>query len=932
MGRFIVIEHSMTGVTGHYWHYANSIAEAAEAKGYATVIVANRSFSASTPSRIKVVPWFSVDWADVPNPSLLTKVKTWAKWFRSLFRRLYPVIVPYIAAFILTFAARGAIVLLFGYSAILGLVPGTESLLKRVTQLILRLDRLASGQSSIRLLKVLARKALVPIRWLLLAIVLLAAIALAPVLLVLTLFAGVEKNKIGLPGRFVSELDGIFKHLRVTSNDHIFLPTIGTSQLADLWSYLSTSGVRADFHIVLRRDLLEPLSNLDADRPLPNVLDAFARSGCFNNRVKFYVDTEDLQKQYHAVGGLQFALLPIPPGHEPSSQARQDKSGVINVTYLGNARTEKGFQHLANVVWATFVEIPEGVRFTIQANLNAPHADKAIDKARTALSRYPKSQVDLRTQPLDKDEYSLLLAESDIVLLPYSKFDYRNRSSGILVEAIAAGKVVVIPSATSLESMSAGHAAVVYDQEADIGRAVVKAAKDFAALSEKAKETADAFRAFHSAENAFRIIEDRFTDEPAPDWAVVTLEKHSARFSGSERGVIEQIKRLQETGLRIELWVADRESFLECKVDSSQIFNRFAVFGVDKVAFLNFKPALVPAPDRRLRPNVFDNLEHMERFSLTSAMKAALASNPPKLAIGNYIFSRPIIDQMRQFTAGRTRYICEMHDLQSIQTAYYRHKLCGTPNLVDDEELTAEIAAADGFDKVIAITENEFRQMAARMNPAKLVNLAVEVSVPQGIETPFPETAIDLLFVGSLHRPNVDGINWFYRNVFRPRLDGLKLHVVGTVCKAVAAELSADPDVILHGQVADLSQMYAPARIVIAPIFDGAGMSVKTLEAFAYGKAFVGTSLSLRGLDDLPVTACDDAASFAAEILSLNENTAKRNAIEDAVRKWVAQRANARREFFKSELLLTEGEGARVVSSAKPGNWTTASTNADHDQ
>jgi len=109
-------------------------------------------------------------------------------------------------------------------------------------------------------------------------------------------------------------------------------------------------------------------------------------------------------------------------------------------------------------------------------------------------------------------------------------------------------------------------------------------------------------------------------------------------------------------------------------------------------------------------------------------------------------------------------------------------------------------------------------------------------------------------------------------------------------------------------------------------------MSVKTLEAFAYGKAFVGTSLSLRGLDDLPVTACDDAASFAAEILSLNENTAKRNAIEDAVRKWVAQRANARREFFKSELLLTEGEGARVVSSAKPGNWTTASTNADHDQ
>jgi hypothetical protein len=931
VGRFIVIEHSMTGLAGHYWHYANSIAEAAEAKGYATVIVANRRFSASTPSRIKVVPWFTVDWFDTPNPSFLTKVKSWAKWLRSSFRRSYLLIVPYIAALILTFAARGAIALLFGYSAILGLVPGARPRLKRVTELIFRLDRLASGRSSIR---PLARKVLKPIRRLILAIVLLSAIALVPVVLVLALLAGGKKKNIRPRGRFVSELDGIFKHLHVTSNDHVFLPTTGTSQLAELWSYLSASDVRADFHIVLRRDLLEPLSNLDVDRPLPDVLDAFARSGFFNNRVKFYVDTADLQKQYQAVRGLQCALLPIPPGHEPSSRARQDKSGVINVTYLGDARAEKGFQHLADVVWTTFVEIPEGVRFTIQANLNAPNADKAIDKARTALSRYPKNQVDLRTQALDKEEYSLLLAESDIVLLPYSKFDYRNRSSGILVEAIAAGKVVVIPSATSLESMSAGHAAVVYDQEEDIGRAVVKAAKNFAALSGKAKETAAAFRAFHSAENAFRIIEDRFTDEPARDWAVVILEEHSAKSSGSERVIIEQIRLLQELGLCVALWVANREHFLACKVDGSQLFNRLAIFGADKIAFLDFKPPLLPTSNRHMRPrpNVFDSLKYMEQFSLTPAMKAGLTANPPRLVVGNYIFSRPIIDQMRQFTAKNTRYICETTDLQSIQTAYYRHKFHRSPNTVDEEELAVEMAAADRFDRIIALTESEFRRMSARINPEKLVRLPFEISAPQGIEPALPRIEIDLLFVGSLHRPNVDGINWFYRNVFRPRLDGLKLHIVGTVCKAVAAELSADPNVILHGQVADLSQMYASARIVIAPIFDGAGMSIKTLEAFAYGKAFVGTPLSLRGLDNLPVKGCDDAASFAAEILSLSENTAKRNAIEDAVRKWVTQRANARREFFKSELLLTEREGTRAESSTKPGNWTNASTNADHDQ
>ena len=57
----------------------------------------------------------------------------------------------------------------------------------------------------------------------------------------------------------------------------------------------------------------------------------------------------------------------------------------------------------------------------------------------------------------------------------------------------------------------------------------------------------------------------------------------------------------------------------------------------------------------------------------------------------------------------------------------------------------------------------------------------------------------------------------------------------------------------LTGKAENLRPLYAMARGVILPMTTGAGVNIKSIEAFCYGKPVVATSLALRGLrNELP--------------------------------------------------------------------------------
>ena len=103
-----------------------------------------------------------------------------------------------------------------------------------------------------------------------------------------------------------------------------------------------------------------------------------------------------------------------------------------------------------------------------------------------------------------------------------------------------------------------------------------------------------------------------------------------------------------------------------------------------------------------------------------------------------------------------------------------------------------------------------------------------------------------LLFVGSSYYPNLIGIRWFVKNVL-PELDkNIQLIIVGRGLEFLKKEFQ-DSRVNVVGTVETPVPYYLDADIFIAPLFDGGGMKVKSIEAISYGKCFVGTEESLHG-------------------------------------------------------------------------------------
>lgn len=119
--------------------------------------------------------------------------------------------------------------------------------------------------------------------------------------------------------------------------------------------------------------------------------------------------------------------------------------------------------------------------------------------------------------------------------------------------------------------------------------------------------------------------------------------------------------------------------------------------------------------------------------------------------------------------------------------------------------------------------------------------------------------SIDLLFVGSNFYPNLHGIKWFIKNVLP--YTNKKLVIIGRNLRGTQIEENGQVKVL--SDVDDLTAYYKAAKIVIAPIFKGAGMKVKTAEAMLYNKIILGTSEAFQGYVKTDgMIECNSAADF----------------------------------------------------------------------
>ena len=141
-------------------------------------------------------------------------------------------------------------------------------------------------------------------------------------------------------------------------------------------------------------------------------------------------------------------------------------------------------------------------------------------------------------------------------------------------------------------------------------------------------------------------------------------------------------------------------------------------------------------------------------------------------------------------------------------------------------------------------------------------------------------------FIGALDWiPNQNGIIWFIKNCFPAiikRYPDVKLKIAGRNAPAWFIKKLNHPNIDYLGQIENINDFYQIPGPFIVPLFSGSGMRVKIIEAMAYKKAIITTSLGAEGIDvtnNENIVIANSNLEFTHEVINLLSNQELQNNI-----------------------------------------------------
>lgn len=164
----------------------------------------------------------------------------------------------------------------------------------------------------------------------------------------------------------------------------------------------------------------------------------------------------------------------------------------------------------------------------------------------------------------------------------------------------------------------------------------------------------------------------------------------------------------------------------------------------------------------------------------------------------------------------------------------------------------------------------------------------------------YAKTNPRLLFVGNMsYGPNAQGIDKFIDSVFfliRQQIPNVELHLVGGCNQQAYLDKWSKMDGVRYmGFVDDLKQEYEEARVVVAPIYDGAGTNIKVLEAMKMKRPCVTTTFGFRGFSKdlhhgVELLVSQDDKEFAANVIVVLTHEAVNHEMSEKAYKVVSDR------------------------------------------
>ena len=266
-------------------------------------------------------------------------------------------------------------------------------------------------------------------------------------------------NEASLRTLFLRDLDRLLCLADAGPNDHVYLPTAHGREAYAIRQLIQEIGEERSptFHLEFRHPVAT-LDELESGQDPGTLAFTLVHRAFFDAcrahpdtpKMRYYTDTDLLAVDYAHLAGFEFQVLPIPFRAEliPPTSSNKNRQRPLKIVFLGDVREEKGFLLLPDLVRALFNEyVKTGrVRFVVQAGIHPDSASVPLQEALEELEEYGAEHVELfgRDGFVDPKDYYVTLANSDIVLCPYLADVYKTRSSGIMAEALIAGKPTVV--------------------------------------------------------------------------------------------------------------------------------------------------------------------------------------------------------------------------------------------------------------------------------------------------------------------------------------------------------------------------------------------------------------------------------------------------------------------------------------------------------
>lgn len=551
---------------------------------------------------------------------------------------------------------------------------------------------------------------------------------------------------------------------------------------------------------------------------------------------------------------LEIAVYPIPHTDKFAAPRSGVNDDELHYVSLGNARGEKGLSEIFDAIelsasqpWA------DRLRFTIQCN------DPSED-VRNRIARFkeePDKRVTLIEQALETKAYYELLGKADVVLVPYHADIYASRTSGVFLEAMTAGKIVICTRDTWMSDQLALHGGgfAIDDRSASsLAIAISDVLSSYDTLHAKAQVARIHWKTIHTPENLISHLKG----SPAFPVAIKPGRRAAIVYPWGDA-----IEGGAGAAMRLHLLIR----YLEQHYDEIRV-----VFPGKGRKQLSQKTTM----------EAFDNDSwdnHWLRRRLEQVSRLLWKAPPSKIFhLWNHIWP-----QFDSTLKRRSEELARWTDDVYLEYSYYSvvvskiFKSYSKPVVLTQHDILSEISA--GVPVIHSLTRAlEFRGLRAASRVVVATEYERKLCSEVGITADVIPHPIDAhahdylshadadfivkqilklpsegrtvcLFVGGSYGPNKTAAA-VVRSMAETAANDLDLNRVLFVVAGACMEPQHTENFVALGKIEStaLSALYRIEPIVLIPITDGTGSSIKSIEALAAGCPIISTMVGMRGL------------------------------------------------------------------------------------